>query len=296
MRLFLVDSSIYVFRAWFGPEPERVNLAGEPNQALIGFTDFVYRLLAEQAPSHVVFAFDESLGQSERKRLYPEYKANRAPAPDELKRQFAWCSDWVEALGISRVSSPTWEADDLIGSLARYHRRPDLPVAFLTADKDLAQLVVEGDLWWSFHDDRRLGYREIRKKFGVPPEQIAAQLALTGDKIDNIPGVPEVGPKTAARLLTKFGDLETLRGRLDEVGDMKFRYAARVMQSLIEHADRIELWQQLTRINCDLADMRAVEIRRRAPDADALERIMIEQDFDRARRQRWQQLLRRQAA
>ena len=132
MRLFLVDSSIYVFRAWFGPEPERVNLAGEPNQALIGFTDFVYRLLAEQAPSHVGFAFDESLGQSERKRLYPEYKANRAPAPDELKRQFAWCSDWVEALGISRVSSPTWEADDLIGSLARYHRRPDNATRGLT--------------------------------------------------------------------------------------------------------------------------------------------------------------------
>ncbi len=296
MRLFLVDSSIYVFRAWFGPEPERVNLAGEPNQALIGFTDFVYRLLTEQAPSHVVVAFDESLGQSERKRIFPAYKANRAPAPDELKRQFAWCGDWVEALGISRVSSQAWEADDLIGSLARFHRQPDLPVAFLTADKDLAQLVAEGDLWWSFHDDRRLGYREIKKKFGVPPEQIAAQLALTGDKIDNIPGVPEVGPKTAARLLAKFGDLETLSRRLDEVGGMKFRYAARVMQSLIEHADQIELWQQLTRINCDLTEMRAVDIRRRVPDLTALDRIMTAQDFGRLRRQRWDRLLREQAA
>lgn len=296
MRLFLVDSSIYVFRAWFGPEPGRVNLAGEPNQALVGFTDFVYRLLSEQAPSHVVFAFDESLGQSERKRIYPDYKANRAPAPDELKRQFAWCGEWVEALGISRVSSPAWEADDLIGSLARYHRRPDLPVAILTADKDLAQLVAEGDLWWSFHDDRRLGYRDIKKKFGVPPEQIAAQLALTGDKIDNIPGVPEVGPKTAARLLTKFGDLETLRQRLDEVGAMKFRYAARVQESLLEHADNIGLWQQLTRINCDLEAMHDVDIHRRAPDAARLSDMMRAQDFDPARRQRWQRLLRRQAA
>ena len=171
-----------------------------------------------------------------------------------------------------------------------------MPLAILTADKDLAQLVAEGDLWWSFHDDRRLGYRDIKKKFGVPPEQIAAQLALTGDKIDNIPGVPEVGPKTAARLLAKFGDLETLRQRLDEVGAMKFRYAARVQESLIEHADNIGLWQQLTRINCDLEDMLDVDIRRRAADVELLSDMMRAQDFDAARRQRWQRLLRRQAA
>ena len=89
MRLFLVDSSIFVFRAWYGPQPERVNLQRQPNQAFIGFSDFVYRLLSEQAPSRIVFAFDESLAQSARKTIYPEYKSNRSPAPEELKRQFA---------------------------------------------------------------------------------------------------------------------------------------------------------------------------------------------------------------
>ena len=296
MRLFLVDSSIYVFRAWFGPEPDRVNRSGEPNQALVGFTDFVYRLLSEQAPSHVVFAFDESLGQCERKRIYPEYKANRSPAPDELRRQFSWCQQWLDALGISRVSSPQWEADDLIGSLARFHRRADLPVAVLTADKDLAQVIDEGDLWWSYLDDKRLDYRAITKKFGVPPEQIAAQLALSGDKVDNIPGVPYVGPKTAARLLRKYGDLDGLVAGLHEVAQMKFRYAARVQQSLAEHAERLETWYRLTRINCELEAMRDVDIRRRDADPDELEAMMTEQAFEPARRDRWSRLLARQVA
>ena len=129
MRLFLVDSSIFVFRAWFGPDPGRASASGEPNQAFVGFSDFVYRLLSEQAPSRVVFAFDESLAKSARKQIYPEYKANRAPAPAELKRQFGWCREWLAALGIACVSSSDWEADDLIGSLARFHRRPELPLA-----------------------------------------------------------------------------------------------------------------------------------------------------------------------
>lgn len=291
MRLFLVDSSIFVFRAWYGPERERVNLDGEPNQAFIGFSDFVYRLLTEQAPSHLVFAFDESLGTSVRKQLYSEYKANRSSAPLELKRQFAWCQQWLDGLGISRVSSGGWEADDLIGSLAHYHRRADLPVTILTADKDLAQLIGEQDIWWSFLDDRKLDYRALRKKFGVPPELIAEQLALTGDKVDNIPGIPEVGPKTAARLLNKFGSIERLREQLQEVAAMKFRYAARVQQSLLEHEAILDISLPLTRINCGLEAMRDVDITRRRPEPEALGRMMREQAMDAPRRQRWSDFL-----
>ncbi len=287
MRLFLVDSSIYVFRAWFGPDPERSDRGGYPNQAFVGFSDFVYRLLTEQAPSRLVFAFDESLGTSVRREIYPDYKANRAPAPDELKRQFGCCRAWLEALGISCVSSPGWEADDLIGSLARYHRRADLPVAILTADKDLAQLITEGDLWWSYADNRQLDYRAVCKKFGVRPEQIAEQLALTGDKVDNIPGIPEIGPRTAARLLHKYQTLDNLRRHLHEVGQMKFRYAARVQQSLIEHQAQLDIALRLTRINCELSEMARVETERGDPDATRLERIMHEQDFDAARRAHW---------
>ena len=152
MRLYLIDSSIFIFRAWYGPEKDRVNLRQEPNQAFVGFSDFVYRLLNEQAPQRLVFAFDESLSKSTRKEIYPEYKANRSPAPEALRRQFAWCRRWLELLGVSCVSSNLWEADDLIGSLAHYHGSEQLPVTILTADKDLAQLIGEQDIWWATYN------------------------------------------------------------------------------------------------------------------------------------------------
>ena len=288
MRLFLVDSSIFVFRAWFGPQPDRVNRHRQPNQAFIGFSDFVYRLLTEQAPSRLVFAFDESLAHSARKAIYPEYKANRSPAPAELKRQFAWCRQWLEALGISCVSSDRWEADDLIGSLAACHRSPRLPLAILTADKDLAQLIDEQDWWWSYLDDKKLDYGAICKKFGVRPQQIADQLALAGDKVDNIPGIPEIGMKTAARLLQKYDNLDNLRRHLDEVGSMKFRYAARVQRSLIENEDLLDISLGLTRINCEIREMRQVEIVRGKIDRATLDNMLEEQAFDVARASRWQ--------
>ena len=287
MRLFLVDSSIFIFRAWYGPERDRVNRQQQPNQAFVGFSDFVYRLLTEQAPQKLVFAFDESRSKSSRKDIYPEYKANRKPAPTELKRQFAWCRLWLETLGITCVSSELWEADDLIGSLVNYHRSAQLPVAILTADKDLTQLIAEQDIWWSYLDNQRLDYRAIHKKFGVRPEQIADQLALTGDKVDNIPGVPEIGQKTAACLLRKYDSVDNLRQHLHRVGEMKFRYAARVQRSLIEHEAQLDVSLQLTRINCEVSEMQQVDILRDGVDTKQLERMMREQAFDPARTARW---------
>jgi DNA polymerase-1 len=287
MRLYLIDSSIFIFRAWYGPDKERVNQRQEPNQAFVGFSDFVYRLLTEQAPQQLVYAFDESLSKSTRREIYPEYKANRSPAPDALRRQFAWCRRWLELLGIACVSSKHWEADDLIGSLAHYHGSEQLPVTILTADKDLAQLIGEQDIWWAYLDNRKLDYRAICKKFGVRPDQIADQLALAGDKVDNIPGIPEVGQKTASRLLKKYQSIENLRQHLHEVGDMKFRYAANVQRSLIENESLLDVSQRLTRINCEIDDMRQVDTSRHPADAALLEQMMLEQGFDNARQSRW---------
>lgn len=291
MRLYLVDSSIFIFRAWFAPVVGQVNLMQQPNHAFIGFTDFVYRLLTERAPQKLVFAFDKSLKQSQRKSLYPQYKANRSPAPIELKRQFAWCQRWVELLGIAKVSSDSWEADDLIGTLATSHRSAELPIVILTADKDLTQLIHEGDLWWDFFADKKLDYRGISKKFGVRPEQIADQLALAGDKVDNIPGIPHVGIKTAANLLRKFGTLEQLRQNLNEVGRMKFRYAGRVQQSLVEHEPILDISSRLTRINCQVEGLCEVDIERRSPDIKRLAEMMNEQVMDPRRMQKWHDYL-----
>lgn len=291
MRLYLVDSSIFIFKAWYARVPEQVNIRRQSNQAFIGFSDFVYRLLTEQAPSKLVFAFDESLKQSQRKSLYPQYKANRSPAPVELKRQFGWCQQWVDLLGIATVSSDRWEADDLIGTLATLHRSSELPIVILTADKDLAQLIHPGDLWWPFFTDRKLDYKAVEKKYGVRPGQIADQLALAGDKVDNIPGIPHIGVKTAANLLRKFGTLENLRRNLTEVGGMKFRYAGRVQQSLIEHESILDISSRLTRINCEVEAMRDIDTGREAPDKIQLEAMMDDQAMDPLRRQKWQSYL-----
>lgn len=291
MRLYLVDSSIFIFKAWYARVPEQVNIRRQSNQAFIGFSDFVYRLLTEQAPSKLVFAFDESLKQSQRKSLYPQYKANRSPTPVELKRQFGWCQQWVDLLGIATVSSDRWEADDLIGTLATLHRSSELPIVILTADKDLAQLIHPGDLWWTFFTDRKLDYKAVEKKYGVRPGQIADQLALAGDKVDNIPGIPHIGVKTAANLLRKFGTLENLRRNLTEVGGMKFRYAGRVQQSLIEHESILDISSRLTRINCEVVAMRDIDAGRKAPDKIQLEAMMDDQAMDPRRRQKWQSYL-----
>jgi DNA polymerase-1 len=160
-------------------------------------------------------------------------------------------------------------------------------VTILTADKDLAQLIGEQDIWWAYLDDRKLDYRAICKKFGVRPDQIADQLALTGDKVDNIPGIPEVGQKTASRLLKKYQSIENLRQHLHEVGTMKFRYAANVQRSLIANESLLDVSQCLTRINCEIDVMRQVDTRRHPADAAQLEQMMLEQGFDNARQSRW---------
>lgn len=287
MRLFLVDSNIYIYKSWFSAKLELLNCDNQPNQAFIGFTDFVYRLLTEIAPQKLVFTFDQGGKQSQRKTFYSEYKANRGTTPADLRRQFDWCQQWVDSLGISKVSNAEWEADDLIGTLATLHRSPELAVVILSADKDLTQLIHEGDLWWTFFDDNKLDYNAIKKKYKVRPDQIADQLALTGDKVDNIPGIPLVGLKTAANLLRKYGDLKTLRENLQDVAKMKFRYAAQVQRSLIDNESILDISSELTRINCQVESMQSVRISRNQANIEALQTMIDFHQLDSTRREKW---------
>ncbi len=291
MRLYLVDASIFIFKAWFAQKQKTSTRHGEENQAFTGFCVFVYQLLTDVAPARLVFAFDESLRNSKRKTVFPDYKANRTPAPQALKRQFAWCRQWVENLGISAVSSDRWEADDLIGTLAALHRSDDLPITILSADKDPWHIVREGDIWWPFFGPAKLDYRGIQKKFGVRPEQIGDQLALSGDKVDNIPGIPFVGTKTAASLLKKYDNLACLRENFDQVGKMKFRYAARVQDSLIEHQHILDISSQLTTINCAVPGLERVPIDRCPPQYDKLNAMLEYHALPPARRKEWQAYL-----
>ena len=243
--LYLVDSSIYVFQAWH-VHHATYDRDGRPCNAAVGFSEFLYQLLARRQPSRMVCAFDESQGQSRRHHIYPDYKANRPPAPAELKHQFALCKSFVRAIGVTALASNEVEADDIIGSLARHYRDQGIASVIVTADKDLCQFVGPEDAVWDYTRDQWMDERLIEKRFGVRPRQIADLLALTGDKVDNIPGVPGIGIATAAKLLKKWGNLDLLLDNIPKVAAMKFRGASYVAGNLELHADTVRLARRLT--------------------------------------------------
>jgi DNA polymerase-1 len=223
--VYLVDASIYIFRAWFSMSDDFVNQRGEPTNAVYGFSGFLCSLLEQTAAEHIAIAFDESLRTSYRNEIYPQYKANREPAPEELKRQFAWSRSVAEAMGLQCFGDSRYEADDLIGTLAGFWSARGHPICVVTADKDLAQLVGENDHWWDYARNQKLNPKQLTEKFGVMPGQLADFLALTGDAVDNIPGIPGIGPKSASALLGHFGDLDSIYERLDEVQHLSVRGA-----------------------------------------------------------------------
>jgi len=286
-QVYLVDASVYIFRAWFSMPDEFTSKQGEPTNAVYGFSGFLCSLLEQTSAQHMAIAFDESLSSSYRNEIYPAYKANRDPAPEELKRQFQWARDVAHSMGLSCYSDPRYEADDLIGTLADYWRERGHPVCVVSSDKDLAQLIGAGDYWWDFSRNQKLGTEQLLKKFGVLPEQMADYLALTGDAVDNIPGVPGIGPKSAAALLAHFGSLDSLYERVGEVPYLSLRGAKSIHQKLLEHRPAAELARQLTGICRDVASaLAAPDITRGAVDTARLNRLFDELQFGGMLRQR----------
>jgi DNA polymerase-1 len=257
---YLIDASVYVFRAYYSMPDDMVDDAGNPINALYGFCRFIGDFMEQVTPEYVAIAFDESLTSSFRTAIYPEYKANRDPAPPELKRQFEQCRRYVRALGVMELGSPRYEADDLIGTLVEHGRRQGRPSTIVSRDKDLTQLLRKDDVFWDFAGKGKLGYDEIPASFGVWPEQIADFLALAGDAVDNIKGVPGVGKKTAEKLLQHFGSLDEIYGNLDRVHEVNVRGAKTLGAKLETHRDAAMLARQLTGIACDAPIDRAEEL------------------------------------
>lgn len=285
--VYLVDASVYIFRAWFSMPDAFNNAEGEPTNAVYGFSGFLCSLLEQTAASHMAIAFDESLTTSYRNEIYPKYKANREPAPIELKRQFEWARSVAEAMGLRCFADPRFEADDLIGTLAGYWRQRGHPVCLVSSDKDLAQLIRDGDHWWDFSRNQKLGAEQVLKRFGVGPEQIADFLALTGDPVDNIPGIPGIGPKSAAALLSHFGDFDRLYECLEEVPYLGIRGARSLHRKLLEHRAAAELARQLTVIRTDVPSaLAAPDVTRRSVDTAALNRLFDRLQFGGMLRQR----------
>jgi DNA polymerase-1 len=269
--VYLIDASVYVFRAWYSLPPGLHDDDGNPTHALYGFARFLGDLIERRAPRYLAVAFDECRGSGHRRALLPSYKANREPSPPELSRHFALCREYCRHLGVAEFGSKEYEADDLIGTLVMRARAAGLRVTVVSRDKDLAQLVGEGDTYWDYSDAAEYRYEQIAERFGVAPERMADYLALMGDAVDNIPGVPGVGAKTAAALMLRFATLEALYADLDEVARLPLRGAAGLAVKLRAHREAAFLARSLTRIHCDaplVADYEA--LRRRSPALEAV--------------------------
>ncbi|MET3989659.1 DNA polymerase-1 [Bradyrhizobium sp. JR7.2] len=250
-HIFLVDGSGYIFRAYHALPPLNRKSDGLQVNAVLGFCNMLWKLLrdmpADNRPTHLAIVFDKS-EVTFRNKIYPEYKAHRPPAPDDLIPQFALIREAVRAFDLPCLEQGGFEADDLIATYARQASDRGAHTTIVSSDKDLMQLVNDKIMMYDTMKDRRIGIPEVIEKFGVPPEKVVEVQALAGDSTDNVPGVPGIGIKTAAQLIVEYGDLEQLLFRATEIKQPKRREAlienaekARISRKLVLLDDKVEL-------------------------------------------------------
>ena len=251
-HLFLVDGSAYIFRAYHALPPLTRKSDGLPVGAVSGFCNMMWKLMKDTrdtsvgvTPTHFAVIFDYS-SKTFRNTLYPQYKANRPEPPEDLRPQFAVIREATRAFNVPCIEMKDFEADDLIATYARQAREAGGDVTIISSDKDLMQLVGPNVILYDQMKDKRLGIPEVIEKWGVPPEKMIDLQALSGDSTDNVPGVPGIGPKTAAQLLEEYGDLETLLERASEIKQQKRR------ENLIEHAGLARISKQLVTLKDDV--------------------------------------------
>ncbi len=248
-RLYLVDGSAYIFRAYHAlPDMNRSD--GLPTKAVLGFCNMVWKFLEEmrgsEAPTHLAVIFDKS-EDTFRNKLYPDYKAHRPPAPEDLIPQFPLVRDATRAFGLPCIEMDGFEADDLIATYARQAASAGATVRIVSSDKDLMQLIVENAIeLFDPMKNRILGPEAVMEKFGVGPDKVIDAQALIGDSTDNVPGAPGIGPKTAAELINTFGSLDAILERANEVKQQKRR------ETLINFADQIRISRQLVTLKDDV--------------------------------------------
>jgi DNA polymerase I len=271
--LVLVDGSSYLYRA-FHALPALSTAGGQPTGAVLGVVNMLYKLLDDYAPEAMAVVFDAP-GRTFRDDLYAEYKANRPPMPDELRAQVSPLLEAIDAMGIALLRVDGVEADDVIGTLARAASAAGLATVISTGDKDLAQLVDERVTLVNTMDGTKLDRAGVEQKFGVPPDRIIDYLALVGDSSDNIPGVPGVGPKTAAKWLQQFGDLDAVKARAAEV-------TGKIGERLREALPMLDLSRQLATIRCDVElPFAPSDLKLRGPDAARLGAVFERLEFGR---------------
>ena len=278
--LYLVDGSNFLFRA-FHAMPMMVSSKGVPTGAVRGFASMLLRLIGEHKPTHLAVVFDAG-GKDKRAEKFPAYKQNRGECPVELVPQFDLASQLVTAMGVVCLQARDAEADDVIATLARRAERSGEQVVIVSSDKDLMQLCRDGaiallDTMKEEGRGKLFGEAEVVEKWGVPPRQLGDLLALVGDSSDNLPGIPGVGPKTAAQLLGMFGSLDELIARRDEVN---VRGKDKIIAALRDHEAQLRLVRELVALDEDLAGLPAVEeLTRQTVEPEKLMALLKELEF-----------------
>jgi 5'-3' exonuclease len=249
-RLFLIDGSSYIFRAFFGVPP-RFNSQGLPTNAILGFTNMMVDLLRKHRPDYIAVVLDAGK-ENFRHRLFASYKSQRPKAPADLIPQLGYLRPVLEALGLPAIELADYEADDVIASLCKAFAAPERSITVVSADKDLMQLVGDGVDLLDASRGRWIGADEVRQKFGVLPGQVIEVMGLMGDAVDNIPGVRGIGAKTAMALIQRFHSLENLFERLDEIETFELRGAARLRRLLADGRESAFLSRALATVKSDL--------------------------------------------
>lgn len=267
-RIHLIDAHVYIFRSYFSL-PEMLAPDGTHTAAAYGFTNTLIKFLADEQPTHLALAFDYAL-TSFRNDLEPGYKADRSDAPPDLEPQFDMCIEAGQALGLATYEVEHYEADDVIATLCDQLLAQGASVMVVSADKDLTQLVTP-DGRVLFHDLARRMTLEavgVRNKFGVEPAQIPDYLGLVGDTVDNLPGVPGIGPKSAAALLGAFGSLEAIPSDADQWKDVNVRGSARMAERFAAHRERALKTKELATVRRDVPGIRVSpdDLAVRSPD------------------------------
>jgi DNA polymerase I len=276
-HLHLIDGSGFIFRAYHALPPLTRKSDGLPIGAVAGFCNMLFKFVEDQkgadAPTHVAVIFDAK-GKTFRSDIYDAYKANRPPAPEDLVPQFPLTRDATRAFNLACIEVTGFEADDIIATLAVQGREAGGRVTIISSDKDMMQLVGGGVEMLDAMKNRRIGIDEVEEKFGVGPDRVIDVQSLAGDSVDNVPGAPGIGIKTAALLINEYGDLEALLARAGEIKQPKRR------ETLINFADQIRVSRELVTLKTDMPlDITLDDLEAKEPVADDLLGFLAEMEF-----------------
>ncbi|MHA1544506.1 MAG: 5'-3' exonuclease H3TH domain-containing protein, partial [Alphaproteobacteria bacterium] len=255
-HIYLIDGSGYIFRAYYALRNIKPRSDGTPVNAVLGFSNMLYKLLEDLAnsekPTHIAVIFDAGR-RTFRNDIYPEYKANRPEAPEDLIPQFPLIREAVAAFNVPCIEMKGYEADDIIATYARQAKEQGMKATIVSSDKDLMQLVENGIELFDSMKNLAIGPDQVREKFGVGPDQVIDVQALAGDSSDNVPGVPGIGIKGAAELINQYGDLEALLARAGEIKQNKRR------ENLIEFANQARISKELATLIQDVPVVEKLE-------------------------------------